>query len=78
MTDELCENDDQSNAKNAQPNDDEQSNGNDDHFKENDEVDGDNNDQVKIEELFDSISIFLFFPNYKYRKKGWKPGKLDQ
>ena len=73
-TDKLFENHDQSNAKNVQTNDDEQSNENDDHFKENDEVDGDNNDQVKIEELFDSIAIFLFFPNYKYRKKRW-PGK---
>ena len=48
-----------------------------DHSKENDEVNGDNkHDQVKIEELFESIAIFLFFPNYKYRKKRW-PGKLD-
>ena len=39
----------------------------DDHPKEN-------HDQVKIEELFESIAIFLFFPNYKYRKKRW-PGK---
>ena len=43
---------------------------------ENDEVNGDD-DQVKTEELFDSIAIFLFFPLYKYRKKRW-PGKLDQ
>ena len=47
---------------------------NDDHSKENDEVNGDKHDQVKIEELFESIAIFLFFPNYKYRKKRW-PGK---
>ena len=49
---------------------------NDDHSNENDEVNGDD-DQVKTEELFDSIAIFLFFPLYKYRKKRW-PGKLDQ
>ena len=72
-SDELFEIDDQSNEDDDHTNDDE----NDDHFKENDEVDGDNNDQVKIEELFDLIAIFLFFPNYKYRKKRW-PGKLDQ
>ena len=81
MTDELCENDDQSNAKNVQINDeqsndnhanknDEQSNDdheneNDDHSKGNDEVYGDKYDQVKIEELFQSIAI---------RKKRW-PGK---
>ena len=49
---------------------------NDDHSKENYEVNGSKYDQVKIEELFESIAIFLFFPNYKYRKKRW-PGKLD-
>ena len=72
-SDELFEMDDESNEDDDHTNDDE----NDDHFKENDEVDGDNNDQVKIEELFDLIAIFLFFPNYKYRRKRW-PGKLDQ
>ena len=72
MTDELCENDDQSNAKNVQTND-EQSNDdheNDDHSKENDEVNGDNNDQVKIEELFEAIAIFLFFPTNTGRRDG--------
>ena len=70
-TDELFENDDQSNEINVPTNDDVSSN--DDHSNENDEVNGDD-DQVKTEE---SIAIFLFFPLYKYRKKRW-PGKLDQ
>ena len=47
---------------------------NDDHSKENDEVNGSKYDQAKIEELFETIAIFLFSPNYKYRKKRW-PGK---
>ena len=75
-TDELFENDDQFNAKNVHTNVDEQANENDDHSKENDEVNGNKYDQVKIEELFETIAIFLFFPNYKYRKKRW-PGKID-
>ena len=78
---ELFEIDDKSNEDDDQTKDDEQSNDdqaneNDDHSKENDEVIGDKYDQVKIEELFESIAIFLFFPNYKYRKKRW-PEKLD-
>ena len=73
-TGELFENDDQSNEIDVQTNDDEESN--DELSNENDEVNGNDNDQVKTEELFDSIAIFLFFPNYKYRKKGW-PGKLE-
>ena len=56
MTDGFCENYDQSNAKNVQTND-EQSN-------------GDNNDQVKIEELFEAIAIFLFFPTNTGRRDG--------
>ena len=65
----------------VQTEDDEQSNDdheneNDDHSKENDEVNGNKYDQVKIEELFETIAIFLFFPNYKYRKKRW-PGEID-
>ena len=75
-SDELFENDDQSNENDVQINDDKQSNDedeneNDNHSKENDEVNGDKYDQVKIEELFNSIAILLFFPNYKYRKKRW-------
>ena len=78
---ELFENDDESIENDVQTNDDEQSNDdhaneNDDHPKEIDEVNG-NEDQVKTEELFDSIAITLFFPNYKYRKKRW-PEKLDK
>ena len=60
----------------VQTNDEKQSN--DELSNENDEVNGNDNDQVKTEELFDSIAIFLFFPNYKFRKKRWKPGKLDK
>ena len=79
-SDELFEIDDQSNDDDDQTNDDRTNddhvNENDDHPKENDEVSDDNNGQVKIEALFDSIAIFLFFPNYKYRKKRW-PGKLE-
>ena len=66
---------DESNEDDDLTNDDEPSN--DDHSDENDEVNR-NNDQVKTEQLFDSIVIFLFFPFYKYRKKGWKPGKHYQ
>ena len=69
-TDELFENYDQFNEIDVLTNDD-QANENDDHSKENDEVIGDKYDQVKIEELFEIIAIFLFFPNYKYRKKRW-------
>ena len=80
MTDGFCENYDQSNAKNVQTNDeqsnDDQANETDDHSKENIEVNGYKYDQVKMEKLFESIAIFLFFPNYKYRKKR-RPGKLD-
>ena len=72
-SDELFENDDQSNEDDDHTNDDEQS---DDHSDENDEGNGNDYDQVKTKELFDSIAIFLFFPNYKYRKKRW-PGKLE-
>ena len=63
--------DDQFNEDDDQTKDDDQASENDDHSKENDEVNGDNYDQVKIEELFEIIAIFLFFPNYKYRKKRW-------
>ena len=45
---------------------------------EKDVVNGNENDQVKTEELFESIAIFLFSPFYKFRKKRWEPGKLDQ
>ena len=72
-SDELFEIDDQSNEDDDHTNDDEPS---DDHSDENDESNGNDYDQVKTEELFDSIAIFLFFPNYKYRKKRW-PGKLE-
>ena len=72
---EFSENDDRSNENDVQTNGKEKSNG--EFSNENDEVNGNDYDQVKIEELFDSIAIFLFFPNYKYRKKRW-PGKLDQ
>ena len=74
-SDELFENGDQSNENDVQTNGKEKSNG--EFSNENDEVNGNDYDQVKIEELFDSIAIFLFFPNYKYRKKR-RPGKLDQ
>ena len=66
---ELFEIDDQSNEDDDQTNDDEESN--DELSNENDEVNGNDYNQVKTEELFDSIAIFLFFPNYKYRKKRW-------
>ena len=72
-SDELFEIDDQSNEDDDHTNDDEPS---DDHSDENDEGNGNDYDQVKTETLFDSIAIFLFFPNYKYRKKRW-PGKLE-
>ena len=68
-SDELFEIDDQSNEDDDQTNDDEESD--DELSNENEEVNGNDYDQVKIEELFDSIAIFLFFPNYKYRKKRW-------
>ena len=74
-SDEFFEDDDQSNAKNVQTNDeqsnDDQANETDDYSKENIEVNGYKYDQVKMEKLFESIAIFLFFPNYKYRKKRW-------
>ena len=73
-SDELFEIDDQSNEDDDQTNDDEESD--DELSNENEEVNGNDYDQVKIEGLFDSITIFLFFPNYKYRKKRW-PGKLE-
>ena len=74
-SDELFEIDDQSNEDDDQTNDDEESD--DELSNENEEVNGYDYDQVRIEELFDSIAIFLFYPNYKYRKKR-RPGKLDQ
>ena len=75
-TDEFFENDDQSNEIDVQTNDEEQSN--DRLSNEKDEVNGNDNDQVKTEELFESIAILLFSPFYKFRKKRWEPGKLDQ
>ena len=73
-SDELFEIDDQSNEDDDQTNDEEESN--DELSNENDEVSGNDDDRVKTETLFDSIAIFLFFPNYKYRKKR-RPGKLE-
>ena len=73
-SDELFEIDDQSSEDDDQTNDDEESD--DELSNENEEVNGNDYDQVKIEELFDSIAIFLFYPNYKYRKKR-RPGKLE-
>ena len=68
------ENENEVETQNDEKSNDYQANENDDHSKENDEVNGNKYDQVKIEKLYESIAIFLFFPNYKYRKKRW-PGK---
>ena len=74
MTDEsFDENENDVQSKNYEQSSDNHKNENDDNSKENDEVNGDKYDQVKIEKI---VRInFLFFPNYKYRKKKW-PGKI--
>ena len=68
-SDELFEIDDQSNEDDDQTNDDRTNddhvNENDDHPKENDEVSDDNNGQVKIEALFETIAITLIFLRIK-------------
>ena len=61
-------------GKNVQTNDDALSNDdyiheNGDHSNKIDDVNGNDDDQVKVKELFESIAVFLMIPFYKYRKK---------